>query len=221
VREQEQSAETMRRAIAREDPGVLEHESEQRATAREDPAVRARESRLRSVARGKKTHEMACKCVNGEYLFHQPCGLWNEPCVNGCGYIHLSNSTPGTRKKCCINGCLSSASDNFGEELMMGYVQDELPLFVRKVISNGNKFLEKPSTYNNLVAMAATVVRNYNETAGFSRHGPGPQSVFMNGRVHHYMRIASSTSQTVVFLTSYLMIYHHLQVLQMHKMLTG
>jgi hypothetical protein len=104
---------------------------------------------------------------------------------------------------------------------MMGYVQDELPLFVRKVISNGNKFLEKPSTYNNLVAMAATAVRNYNETAGFSRHGPGPQSVFMNGRVHHYMRIASSTSQTVVFLTSYLMIYHHLQVLQMHKMLTG
>ncbi len=72
-----------------------------------------------------------------------------------------------------------------------GYVQDELPLFVRKVISNGNKFLEKPSTYNNLVAMAATVVCNYNETAGFSRRDP----VFMNGRVHHYMKIASSTSQ--------------------------
>ncbi len=36
---------------------------------------------------------------------------------------------------------------------------------------------------------------NYNETAGFSRRGPGPQSVFMNGRVHHYMKIASSTSQ--------------------------
>jgi hypothetical protein len=43
--------------------------------------------------------------------------------------------------------------------------------------------------------MVATVVCNYNETAGFSRRGPGPQSVFMNGRVHHYMRIASSTSQ--------------------------
>jgi hypothetical protein len=142
VREQEQSAETMRRAIAREDPGVLEHESEQRATARLDQAVRARESRQRAVARGKNTHEMMCKCVNGDYLFHHPCGLWNEPCVNGCGYIHLSNSTPWTRKKCCINGRLSSASDNFGEELMMGYVLDELPLFVRTVISNGNKFLE-------------------------------------------------------------------------------
>jgi hypothetical protein len=89
----------------------------------------------------------------------------------------------------------ASASDNFDEELMMGYVLDELPSFVRKVISSGNKFSQKSSTYNNLVAMAATVVCNYNETAGFSRRGPGPQSVFMNGRVHHYMRIASSTSQ--------------------------
>ncbi len=101
--------------------------------------MRARESRQRAVARGKITNVMACKCVNGEYLFHQPCGLWNDPCVHGCGYIHLSNSTPGTRKKCCINGHLSSASDNFDEELMMGYVLDELPVFVRKVISNSNK----------------------------------------------------------------------------------
>jgi hypothetical protein len=78
---------------------------------------------------------------------------------------------------------------------MMEYVLDELPLFVRKVISSGNKLSQKSSTYNNLVAMAATVVCNYNETAGFTRRGPGPQSVFMNGHVHHYMIFASSTSQ--------------------------
>jgi hypothetical protein len=168
VREQEQSANTVSRAIARAEPGVREHETEQRAAARLDPALRARESRQRAVARGKKTYAMACQFKNGEYLFHQPCGLWNEPCVHGCGYIHLSNSTPGTRKKCCVNGLLSSVSDNFEEGLMMGYVLDELPAFV---------------------------VCNYNETAGFSRRGPGPQSVFMNGRVHHYMRIASSTLQ--------------------------
>ena len=100
VREQEQSANTVSRAIAREEPGVREHETELRAVARLDPAVRARESRQRAVARGKITYVMACKCKNGEYLFHQPCGLWNEPCVHGCGYIHLLNSTPGTRKKC-------------------------------------------------------------------------------------------------------------------------
>ena len=179
MREQEQPVDTVRRAVARL-----------------DPSVRARgESRQRAAAWGKKTYPMACQFVNGEYLFHQPCGLWNEPCVHSCGYIHLSNSTPGTRKKCCVNGHLSSASDNFEEDLMMGYVLDELPAFVRKVISNSNKFSQKTSTYNNLVAIAATIVCNYNETAGFSKRGPGPQSVFMDGRVHHYMRIASSTSQ--------------------------
>jgi hypothetical protein len=43
--------------------------------------------------------------------------------------------------------------------------------------------------------MAATMVCNYNQTHGFLRHGQGPQSVFINGHVHHYMRIASSTLQ--------------------------
>jgi hypothetical protein len=111
-----QEHESEQRAAAREEPGVQERESEQqaaareelgvqegesalRAAAREDLAVRARESRQRAASQGKKTHEMACKCINGEYIFHQPCGLWNEPCVHGCGYIHLSSSTPGSRKK--------------------------------------------------------------------------------------------------------------------------
>ena len=66
VQEQEQPANTVRRALAREEPGVQEHESLQRAIAREDPAVRARESRHRAIAQGKKTHEMACKCVHWE-----------------------------------------------------------------------------------------------------------------------------------------------------------
>jgi hypothetical protein len=43
--------------------------------------------------------------------------------------------------------------------------------------------------------MAATVVCNYRNTNGFTQHGEGPQSVFMNGCVHHYMRSASNTSQ--------------------------
>jgi hypothetical protein len=44
---------------------------------------------------------------------------------------------------------------------MMEYVLDELPLFVRKVISSSTTFSQKSSMYNNLVAMAATVVCNY------------------------------------------------------------
>jgi hypothetical protein len=43
--------------------------------------------------------------------------------------------------------------------------------------------------------MAATVVCNYNNTNGYTRRGHGSQSMFMNGCVHHYMWIASSTMQ--------------------------
>jgi hypothetical protein len=77
---------------------------------------------------------------------------------------------------------------------MMDHDLDKLPQFLRQ-ITLSPKFSKKSSTYNNSVAMAATGVCNYNQTHGFSRCGQGPQSVFMNGCVHHYMRIASSTSQ--------------------------
>ena len=138
---------------------------------------------------------MACKYIDGDYIFHQPCGLWNVPCRYGCGYIHLSSSTPGTRKKCCANGRLSSVSEEFDEELMVEYELDQLPDFLRRILFTRIDITKKSSTYNNLVAMAATVVCNYSNTNGFTRCGEGPQSVFMNGRVHHYMRTASNTSQ--------------------------
>jgi hypothetical protein len=102
---------------------------------------------------------------------------------------------PGTRKKCCANGSLLSASDTFDKELMMDHGLNQLPHFLGHVFTLSYEFLQKSSTHNNLVAMAATVVCNYNDTNGFSRHGHGPQSVFMNGRVHHYMRIASTALQ--------------------------
>jgi hypothetical protein len=102
---------------------------------------------------------------------------------------------PGSRKKCCANGCLSSASDNFEEELMIDHDLDELPQFLRPVITLSTKFSKKISTCSNSVAMAATVVCNYNQTHGLSFCSQGPQSILMNNCVHHYMRIASSTLQ--------------------------
>ncbi len=80
---------------------------------------------------------------------------------------------------------MSSSSDNFDKELMMDHDLDELSQFLRKVITSSPEFSKKSSTYNNLVAMAATVVCNYNQAHGFSRRGQDPQSVFMNGHVHH------------------------------------
>ncbi len=81
------------------------------------------------------------------------------------GYLHLSSSTPGTRKKCCANGRLSSTSNNFDKELMMDHELDRLPNFLRLLISSYCGFFQMSSIYNNLVAMAATVVCNYNNTA--------------------------------------------------------
>ena len=127
---------------------------------------------------------MACKCVGGKYIFHQTCRLWNVPCVHGCGCLHLSSSTLDTRKTCCANGRLSSASDNFDEKL---------------ILSSNCGFSQKSSTYNNLVAMAATAVCNYSNTSGSTKRGHGPQSVFMNGRVHHYMKASSTTLQNCGF----------------------
>ncbi len=187
--------ESAQRAMAREVPGVVERKLAQQVAVREEPVVQEPESRQRAVARLNKTFEMACKYVNGQYIFHQPCGLWNAPCVHSCGYIHLLSSTPGSRKKCYAKGSLSSASDNFDKELMKDHDLEEVPQFLRQVITSSLEFLKKSSTYNNLVAMAARVVCNYNQTHGFSWCGQGPQSVFMNGHVHHYMRIASSTLQ--------------------------
>ena len=57
-------------------------------------------------------------------------------------------------------------------------------------------FSQKSSIYNNLVATAGTAVCNYSDLNGWLRHGPGDQCVFMNGHVHHYMRIASSNTQS-------------------------
>ncbi len=45
-------------------------------------------------------YEMATKFDTSSrtYLYNQPCGLWNEECCHGCGYIHLSSSTSSTKR---------------------------------------------------------------------------------------------------------------------------
>jgi len=149
------------------------------------------------MTRANKHVHMATKFVNGKHVFHQHCGTWSEECVHGCGYIHLSSSTAGTRKKCCATGHLSSASDsdNFDEELMNEHELDLMPSFLARIISTCTDISRKLSIYNNLVAMAGRAVCNYSKLNGWLRRGPGDQCVFIKSRVHHYMKIASSTSQ--------------------------
>ena len=66
MREQEQPADNVRRAIAREEPGVREHESLQCAAAKEGPGVQEHESLQRSAAReepGVREQEQSANTV--------------------------------------------------------------------------------------------------------------------------------------------------------------
>jgi len=165
--------EAIQRSTAREEPGRREEEQEadtaQRCIAREQPGVREHEARQLRMARANKHVHMATKFVNGEHVFHQHFGTCSEECVHGCGYIHLSSSTAGTRKKCCANGRLSLASDsdNFDEELMNEHELDPMPSFLMRIISTCTDISRKLSIYNILVAMAGTAVCNYSELNGW------------------------------------------------------
>ena len=134
------------------------------------------------------------------YLYNQPCGLWNEECCHGCGYIHLLSSTSSTKKKCCANGALSSVSCNFDEALMMRFALDKMPLFMR-LATTRHKFCQDCTKYNNLFAMAATKVCNYCDNSGFTNQGPGHHYVTLSGRVHHFFtRVSSSNPQNCLFI---------------------
>ena len=116
-------------------PGVIEHESIQHSKAREQAGVLEHKARQHRMANANKHIDMATKFVNGKYMFHQPCSSWDQEFVHGCGYIHLSSSTAGTRKKCCSNGRLSSVSGNFDKELMRKHELQQFPSFMRNIVS--------------------------------------------------------------------------------------
>ena len=124
---EEQLNDTVARAIARADPEVRraeqQYDTAARATARADPEVRQAEQQRDTAARAtarqltqarndKKFFPLSLSVdeITRQYKFDQPCGLWNKPCVHGCGYIHFSAATHGTLARCCAGGLLSSIS---------------------------------------------------------------------------------------------------------------
>ena len=174
-----------------------EQNTARRREHRENSHVRAVEATQQRARRQARYIEMAFRynSLTGEYLFHQPCGEWNSPCVHGCGYMHLSTSSPGTKKKCCAGGKLAYGSATYNLELLMLFDLDPLPEYMRNVMMTP-EFSKYSTTYNNYFAMGSTKVCNYSSNPGFTYRGPGPASVTLNGRVHHFMRPASSTNQS-------------------------
>ena len=111
---EEQLHNTVARSIARADPEVRQaeqqHDTAARAIARADPEVRQAEQQRDTAARAisreqlnqARKHEklfplaLLVDEITGQYKFDQPCGLWNKPCVHGCGYIHFPAAITGT-----------------------------------------------------------------------------------------------------------------------------
>ena len=145
----EQNADTNRKRLTRQTnpPEIREQENERNAqamaTRSTDPAnkMQIADNNQRRLAREQPFfYEMATKFDTSSrtYLYNQPCGLWNEECCHGCGYIHLLSSSSSTKYKYCANGALSSVSHNFDEELKMRFGMDEMPLFMNCLLQGAN-----------------------------------------------------------------------------------
>ena len=76
------------------------------------------------------------------------------------------------KKEMLCKGAMSSVSCNFDEGLMMRFDLDEMPLFMRMVITTC-EFCQDCTKYNNLLALAATKICNYCDNPGFTNLGPG------------------------------------------------
>jgi len=88
--------------------------------------------------------------------------------------------------RCCAGGVLSSSSINADMDLLVNYELYEMPDYLLQCIESSTTFPQDSSTYNNILAMAATKVCNYSSTPGWTSRRPGSAAVTLNGRVHHF-----------------------------------
>jgi hypothetical protein len=91
---------------------------------------------------------------------------------------------------------MSINSNNCDSELLANLELREFPLFMQQAMSPSPEFCHHSSTYNNLVAMGVTKVCNYSERPGFKNRGPGPFSVHLQGKLHHFFNLANSTNNS-------------------------
>ena len=159
---EEQQHNTAATAIIRADQEVRrreqQHNTAARAIIRADPEVRRREQQVTQARNNKKFFPLSLSVdeTTGECIFDQPCGLWNKPCIHGCGYFHFSAATPGTLDQCCAGGILSSNSINTDIDLLVNYELDEMPQYQMECLMSSTTFAQDSSTYYNVLAMAAT-----------------------------------------------------------------
>jgi hypothetical protein len=91
---------------------------------------------------------------------------------------------------------MSINSNNCDSKLLANLELREFPLFMQQAMSSSPEFCHHSSTYNSLVAMGAMKVYDYSERHGFKNRGPGPFSVHLQGKLHHFFNLVNSTDNS-------------------------
>jgi hypothetical protein len=91
-------------------------------------------------------------------------------------------------KKCCMCGLTSYNPDIFPYPQLSPLTSNMAEIF-RDTL----KFSQHSSTYNNILALAATGVEN-KRGGGFEHDMHGPHAIKMNGRTYHFLKEATSSS---------------------------
>ena len=111
---------------------------------------------------------------------------WSSYCQYGCGYIHLNKSV-NERKKCCMQGAVDWVATCFPKLYCV------TPVISKILQNNTDKFSKSSTTYNNVLAFAATGVDN-ERGGGWEKDMLGPHAVKLNGRTYHFLMGATNST---------------------------
>jgi len=101
----------------------------------------------------------------------------------GCDFIHLATAA-GEEQKCCMGGRTSYDFEVFPFPSL-----SPLTTTMTEIFRDPKHFSQHSSTYNNILALAATGVEN-DQGGGFCHDMHEPYAVKMNGRTYHFLKSA-------------------------------
>ena len=143
----------------------------------------ARQRELRDVPENREVANALRRDRRGAAHHQTLESKWTQECTHGCGYMHLDSSVAGQLLNCCHGGRLCALHD---DPLLQKFQLQPMSASMSTIMVDGIKtFGQLSSTYNNIVALCATGVKN-DHGGGFERR-VGNHAVTLNGRTYHYV----------------------------------
>ena len=144
-------------------------------------------------ARQRAAHEANREADNARrrrrvFLYDSLESVWNQECKYGCGYVHLDSTKGGQLLNCCFKGRFSAMID---QDLQDKFRLKPMSATMADIIVNGAEtFGPLSSTYNNILSLCATGVKN-SHGGGFERR-VGDHAITLNGRTFHFIPRATA-----------------------------